>query len=184
MKLWKRTWGEKMEKDLNYNEEDLEKVDSEEAIDAEIVDDENVEEAVDEVALLNEQLLRLRADFANYKRRAEEDKLRAASYGVEKLAVDLLGVVDNFERALDSKDGDDSFYQGVKMINEQLIGVLNKHDILEIDAKDKDFDPNFHHAVLTEAVEGMEAGKVLDVLQKGYTLKDRVIRPAMVKVTN
>ena len=69
------------------------------------------------------------------------------------------------------------------MIHTQLVDILKKEGIEEIDALDKDFDPNFHHAIMQEAVEGVESGKVIQVLQKGYMLKDRILRPALVKVS-
>ena len=110
-------------------------------------------------------------------------------YSNEDIAKDLVGIVDNFERAISMDDNDLSdelskFLEGFKMIYCHLTDLLNKYEIKAIDGTSKPFDPNFHQAVLTEKIEGVEAGKVIEVLQKGYLLKDKVIRPAMVKVSD
>jgi molecular chaperone GrpE len=129
--------------------------------------------------------LRLAADFQNYKRRTEEDKSKTYAYANEKFSTDLLEVVDNFERAIsqDNIDGADAkFIEGMELILVQLRNVLTKNGVEEIEAEGAEFDPNLHHAVMTEPATKKNAGKVTEVLQKGYRLKDRVIRPAMVKV--
>ena len=90
--------------------------------------------------------------------------------------------VDNFERALDSVEEKEGFYEGVKMIYDQILGILEKNGLKEIQCLGQSFDPNYHHAVLTEEVEGQEEGTILEVFQKGYMLNDKVIRPSMVKV--
>ena len=128
--------------------------------------------------------LRLMADFQNYKKRVEKEKKDLYSYANEKLATDLLEVVDNFERALSHEDSGDGFKEGMEMIFKQLNGVLEKHGLAEIPALGEDFDPNFHNAVMTEETDEYESGKVSGVLQKGYTLNGKVIRPSMVKVVS
>ena len=133
--------------------------------------------------------LRLMADFQNYKRRVEKEKKDLYSYANEKIMSDLLEVLDNFERALDqdpaaAADGGAGFREGMDMIFKQLTDVLKKEGLEEITALGEDFDPNLHNAVMTEETEEYESGKVSGVMQKGYTLKGKVIRPSMVKVAN
>ena len=140
-------------------------------------------EAVEDEAL-NTKYLRLMADFQNYKRRTEKEKNDIYAFANEKIVSELLNVIDNFERALDAGNDGDSFVEGMNLIFKQLQGVLEKAGVVEIEALGQDFDPNFHHAVLTEDSTEYESGKVTGVLQKGYILNNRVIRPAMVKVAN
>ena len=128
--------------------------------------------------------MRLMADFQNYKKRVEKEKSDIYSYANEKMATELLTVLDNFERALDHECSDDGFKEGMDMIFKQLFDVLGKSGLAEIPALEEEFDPNFHNAVMTEDTDEYESGKVSGVLQKGYTLNGKVIRPTMVKVAN
>ena len=127
--------------------------------------------------------LRLMADFQNYKKRVEKEKRDLYSYANEKIMNDLLTVMDNFERALEH-DADENFKEGIEMIFKQLSDVLEKDGLAEIPALGEEFDPNVHSAVMTEETEEYESGKVSGVMQKGYTLNGKVIRPSMVKVAN
>ena len=140
-------------------------------------------EAVEDEAL-NTKYLRLMADFQNYKRRTEKEKNDIYAFANEKIVSELLNVIDNFERALDAGSDGDSFVEGMNLIFKQLQGVLEKAGVVEIEALGQDFDPNFHHAVLMEDSAEYESGKVTAVLQKGYLLNNKVIRPSMVKVAN
>lgn len=142
----------------------------------------------EKIKSLEEALLRKDADMINYRKRKDEEVTRMLKYSNEYIAKDLLPIVDNFERAisLDDDNLDDElskFLEGFKMIYCHLNDVLNRYEIKAIDGNKKPFDPNYHQAVLTEKVEGMEPGMVIEVLQKGYLLKDKVIRSAMVKVS-
>lgn len=128
--------------------------------------------------------MRLMADFQNYKKRVEKEKSDIYSYANEKLATELLAVLDNFERALDHDGEDKSFKEGMEMIFKQLFDVLEKSGLKEIPALGEDFDPNFHNAVMTEDTDEYDSGKVSGVMQKGYTLNGKVIRPSMVRVAN
>lgn len=128
--------------------------------------------------------MRLMADFQNYKKRVEKEKSDIYSYANEKLATELLAVLDNFERALDHDGEDKSFKEGMEMIFKQLFDVLEKSGLKEIPALGEEFDPNFHNAVMTEETEEYESGKVSGVMQKGYTLNGKVIRPSMVRVAS
>lgn len=152
------------------------------------------EETNQEIELLNKQisdlkeaLLRNQADLQNYKRRKDEEATIFQKYKNEDLIKELLTIVDNFERAIKMDDNDLSdevskFLAGFKLIYTNTINILNKFDVTEIKAEGLEFDPTYHHAVLTEHDENKPSGVVLEVLQKGYIYKDRVIRPAMVKV--
>lgn len=146
-----------------------------------------IEELNQRVGSLQEALLRNQAELQNYKRRKEEESEKVLKYKNEDLIKELLTVVDNFERAIRMDDNDLSdevskFLAGFKLIYTTTVGILNKFEVKEIAAEGLEFDPEYHHAVLTEHDENKPAGVVLEVLQKGYTYKDRVIRPAMVKV--
>ena len=123
----------------------------------------------------------------NFKKRKEDELASFLKYANSDLITDLLPIVDNFERAIkmDSEDPTDEisrFLEGFKMIYTNLLNVLNKCEVKEIAADGVEFDPKYHQAVLTEKDENKPSGVVLEVLQKGYMYKDKVIRPAMVKV--
>lgn len=128
------------------------------------------------------RLLRLQADFANYKNRSEKEKSDTIKYASEKLMLELLPILDNFERALESESEKDGFYEGVELIYNQIVNALSNSGLSEIEALGQPFDPNMHHAVIMEESDDYEADLVMEVLQKGYKLNDRVIRPSMVKV--
>ena len=131
----------------------------------------------------SERYSRLFAEFQNYKRRTEKEKADLYAYAGEKFAAGLLEVIDNFERAMAAKPEDDKFADGMELILVQLKGVLEKNHVEEIKALGDAFDPVYHHAVMMEEAEGTESGIVTKVMQKGYTLNGKVIRPAMVAVS-
>lgn len=143
-----------------------------------------------ELALKEEQAksMRIQAEMLNFKKRKEDEVASFYKYCNEDLIEELLPVIDNFERAIQmdaSEDASDEvkrFLEGFKMIYGNLVSILNKEEVKEIEASGIEFNPNYHQAVLTEHDETKPSGVVLEVLQKGYTYKDKVIRPAMVKV--
>ena len=140
-------------------------------------------EAKKEEEDLKTQYLRLAADFQNFRKRTEKEKGDIYARANESLMTDLLPVLDDFERALAVKDEAAKGVQdGVRMIVEKYIAALKKHGLFEIEALGADFDPNFHHAVQTCPAENGNEGKVAVVLQKGYLLNGKVLRPAMVIV--
>lgn len=157
---------------------------SEEAAEEKDAQPEKPKEMSPEDEALNVKYLRLMADFQNFKRRTEKEKSDIYAFANEKIISDLLDVIDNFERALAVGAEGDSFAEGMNMIFKQLQGVLEKAGVVEIKAQGEDFDPNFHNAVMTEDSTEYESGKVTAVLQKGYMLNSKVIRPSMVKVAN
>lgn len=137
---------------------------------------------------LMNKFLYSQAEFANFKKRKEQETANMLKYSNMDIARELLPVVDNFERAIkldDSNLNDElsKFLDGFKMIYSHLVELLRKFEIEEIDCLNKEFDPNFEQALMTVKAEGVEPGIVVEVLQKGYMLKDKMIRPALVKVS-
>lgn len=135
----------------------------------------------------NDKAVRAQAEMLNFKRRKEEETSSLLKYANEDVMKSLLPIVDNFERAIKLDDNDLSdelskFLSGFKMIYTSVIDILNKFEVKEIIAESVEFDPRIHQAVLMEHDETKPHNVVIEVLQKGYTYKDRVIRPAMVKV--
>ena len=133
---------------------------------------------------VQEALLRKSADFDNLKRRTEKEKQDYYKFALAEAFHDLLGVLDNFERALAHR-GDASsedFQAGIDMIARQLGETLKKYGVVEVAAVDRPFDPNVHEAVVREETESAAPGRVIGVLQKGYLLNDRLLRPARVRV--
>lgn len=133
----------------------------------------------------NEKYVRLMAEFQNYKKRVAKEKNDIREYATEKLVMELLPVLDNFERALAASAEDDpaGYAKGMELIFTQMVTELQKSGLTEVEAEGQDFDPTKHNAVMTEENEELESGKVSKVLQKGYALNDKVIRPSMVAVT-
>jgi molecular chaperone GrpE len=141
----------------------------------------------DKIAELEEKLLRNQAELINFKRRKEEEVSKLLEYSNLELIREILPILDNFERAIKMDDDDltdevSRFLEGFKMIYSEFRRILNDFGVTEIEALDQLFDPTYHEAVMTDENKDKESGIVLEVLQKGYKLKDRVIRPAMVKV--
>ncbi|WP_062306307.1 nucleotide exchange factor GrpE [Alicyclobacillus sendaiensis] len=134
---------------------------------------------------LTQQLLRTRADFDNFRRRTRQEREELVQFATKKLLADLLPVLDNFDRAIQALEGvnEPQMKQGIEMVHRQLIQVMHQYGVTEMDAVGAPFDPAQHEAVMQEQVEGQEPGRVIEVLQKGYLLHGRVLRPAMVKVS-
>ena len=117
-------------------------------------------------------------------RRTQQEKETIGLFANEKIIGELIPVLDSMERAIDAcTDKEDNMYKGIELVHKQLIDCLQKFGVEEIVALNEEFDPNLHLAVMQESVEGVEANKVVMVLQKGYKLKTKVIRPTMVKVS-
>lgn len=148
--------------------------------------DKKLEELQNEINTLKDKNMRIAAEMVNTLRRKDEETNRLLKYSNESLITELLPVIDNFERALnvDAKTVDvESYQKGMTMIYNSLKNILEKFEVKEIEAIDKEFDPSYHQAVMQEEKEGTKENIVIEVLQKGYTYKDKVIRPAMVKVS-
>ncbi len=139
-----------------------------------------------EVTTLKEQLLRRAAEFENFKRRTREEKDVLIKYGTESLLLNLLPMIDDFERSIDAgkiHPDFDSFYKGMEIIFTKMLRVLEQRGLAPIDAKGKPFDVDFHDALLQVPTTEVDPGIVLDVAEKGYMLHDKVIRHAKVTVS-
>ena len=146
--------------------------------------DEAVAAAQKERDAYKEQFLRAVADFDNYRKRIERERRELSEYAAADVLLDLLPIIDNFERALQAPaTGDaEAFKRGVELIHKQMLDLLKKRGVTPIEARGADFDPNFHQAVIHEASDDHREGEVMQELQRGYLLGDRLLRPAMVKV--
>ncbi|MEK4060205.1 MULTISPECIES: nucleotide exchange factor GrpE [Paenibacillus] len=130
--------------------------------------------------------LRVQADFDNFRRRTQKEKEELAQYATSKLVGELLPVLDNFERALATASAStesEAFGKGVNMIFRQLEGVLKSEGLTAMETVGQPFNPEYHQAIMQVESDEYEEGIVTEEVQKGYLLKDRVLRPAMVKVS-
>lgn len=142
-----------------------------------------IQELEEELANAKNEYYKAYADTENIKKRLRQDFETHNKYRLQSFASDILPAIDNFERALDTVEKDSTLYQGVLMIYNQLLEALKKEGVEEIEAIDQPFDPNFQQSIMAEQVEGKEPGIVIEVLQKGYKIKDRVLRAALVKIS-
>ena len=143
-----------------------------------------IEELQKQIDEKDDKYKRLQAEYSNYMRRTQQEKETIGLFANEKIIGELIPVLDSMERAIDAcTDKEDNMYKGIELVHKQLIDCLQKFGVEEIVALNEEFDPNLHLAVMQESVEGVEANKVVMVLQKGYKLKTKVIRPTMVKVS-
>ncbi|WP_062050030.1 nucleotide exchange factor GrpE [Bacillus sp. JCM 19034] len=166
------------EQEENQQEESNEEVETEVVVSKE-------EQYESQIAELNNRLLRTQADYDNFRRRSREEKEAAAKYKSQSVIETILPVLDNFERALlvepESEEAK-TILQGMEMIYRQLQDTLSNEGVSAIETEGQSFDPLLHQAVMQVEEDGFESGQIVEELQKGYKLKDRVLRPAMVKV--
>ena len=168
------------------NEDHLQE-DSQEEVQTEDVDpkDEKIQE-LEKLANDNEEkYLRLYAEFENYKRRIQNENQINKTYQAQGVLTDILPSIDNIERALQIEGDDESFkslQKGVQMVHDSLLRALKDNGLEEIEAEGQEFDPNLHQAVVQDDNPDFKSGEITQELQKGYKLKDRVLRPSMVKV--
>ena len=196
------------QEEVNTDKEPMDTTDEEEAnIDIESMDTTDEDETVEgednekkksikskfksskskEIEELTDRLMRSMAEFDNYRKRSEKEKSQMFTLGVKSLVEKLLPVIDNFERGLESikeEDKEDSYVQGFEMIYKQLIGILEEIGVKPIEAIGKEFDPNYHNAVMHGEDEEYGENIVSEELQKGYIYNDIVVRHSMVKVVN
>lgn len=171
------------EEDLEVTEQDVE---TEEVVDSK---DDSLENKVtkleEEVNTWKTDYYKVFADMENLKRRLEKEHQNSMKFMMQSFIEELLPVVDNFERSLNVQDASDevkTFLKGYQMIFDQLMAILEKNGVEVIEAQGKEFDPNFHQAVMTANDENFGSNVIVEELQKGYKLKDRVIRASLVKV--
>lgn len=178
-------------KEQTQANEELEEKDAVEIIDNETEESEDVDNQQKEVEALKEEkevvynrLIRLQAEYDNFKKRTQKEKEADRKYRAQDIVNDLLPVLDNFERALqvENTEATSSLIEGITMVYRQLQDALQSNGVETIETEGKEFDPNLHHAVMQVEDDTYESNQIVEELQKGYILKDRVIRPAMVKV--
>ncbi|UNK20032.1 nucleotide exchange factor GrpE [Paenibacillus sp. N3/727] len=145
-----------------------------------------IEKLRNEMSEHQQRTLRVQADYDNFRRRTQKEKEELAKYASSKLVTELLPVFDNFERALAASEDNpefESFSKGVSMIFRQLETVLNTEGLTAMNSVGQPFNPEFHQAIMQVESDDYEEGIVVEEVQKGYMLKDKVLRPAMVKVS-
>ncbi|MEE9608942.1 MAG: nucleotide exchange factor GrpE [Myxococcota bacterium] len=147
-----------------------------------------LEATQEQLVAAKDRLLRMHADFENFRRRAAKERREAYQYGHENLAKDLLSTVDNLDRAIDharaNGAGDlESFLQGVELVRREFLGVLANHGVVETEAFGKPFDPALHEAMAQAPDSSVAPNTVIEVMQKGYQLANRLLRPARVVVS-
>ena len=143
-----------------------------------------IEELKQQLKEEKEKSLRIQAEMINFRKRKEDEVANMYKYANEDILKNMLGIIDNFERALALETEENKeFLKGFHMIYNSIQKIMEENEVKEIEALDVPFDPSVHQAVMTEHVEGKEAGIVIQVLQKGYKYKERVLRPSMVKVS-
>lgn len=143
-----------------------------------------IDELKSEVDRLKNAYAKAYADTENVKKRLQNEADTNKKYRIQSFAKEILPAIDNLERAMAASDESESqLMKGVEMIYNQLIKSLKDEGVEEIDCLNKKFDPNFEQSIMVEKKEGVEPGVVIEVLQKGYMLKDRVLRAAMVKIS-
>ncbi len=181
---------EKQEEELSDIEME-DQIDSDNQSEDEIPEVDSLAEAQKEVAEWKDQYLRAHADFENTKKRLEKDKSTAVSYANEKFATDILAVIDSFDQALSSiEDADevnnsevlDKLKEGVQLTHNQLKKILEKNYIKEISCEGE-YDPTLHQAIMQVESDEHEVGQIVQVIQKGYMIKDRILRPSMVSTS-
>lgn len=142
-----------------------------------------VEELTEKLKSLEEETLRAKADLINYRKRKDDEVSNLLKYCNADIIMLLLSVLDNFERVINKEDIPEdvkSYLEGFKLIYKQIKDILESNDVKEIEALGKEFDPMYHQSVTMRKDDTKESGIVLEVYQKGYTYKDKVLRPAMV----
>lgn len=174
--------GEEIREDLPKEEEVVEdevlETEEEETDEADAAD-----EMAEKLAQMQEQYVRLYAEFDNFRKRTAKEKLETYTDATAKSVEQLLPVLDNFERAIDAPCTDEQYKNGMEMIFTQLKTMLEKMGVTEIESLGAEFNPNIHQAIKrSEANEEFAENTVCEVFQKGYMLKDRLVRPAMVAV--
>lgn len=184
---------------IGLDKEEIIKDKIQEEVEETVENNEDVEEVVEEIKEeasptesdkkekeeLSNKLIRLQADFDNFRKRTIKEKEEIHKYALSDFAEKLLPVIDNMERAIQSIEEanvTDGYVDGVKMVMNQLTTVLSSEGLEEIPTENVEFDPQCHHGVAVDNVEDIEDNHIIEVYQKGYKFKEKVLRPAMVKI--
>ncbi len=159
----------------------------EETIESVTTETEVLKERESAILELKDQLLRALAENENTRKRGQKNKEDALKFGVSNMARDMIGVADNLRRALENKaenaaDHAEALFSGIDLILKDLEGILGRHGVQRIDATGQQFDPHFHQAVFELETDEHTPGTVVQVMQDGYKIQDRLLRPAMVSV--
>lgn len=139
----------------------------------------------EELDRCHDRLLRKTAEFDNYRKRTDRERREQADRTVSDLLLELVAIIDDFDRALNAdvnRDSVEAYRQGVELIHRQILELLKRRNVRPIDAVGADFDPHLHQAVTTETAEGRREGEVVEELRRGYLIGERLLRPSMVKV--
>ena len=171
-------------KENNIHSEEIEEETEDEILDEENSAEEEIDATEQEILDLKNSLSRIQADFINFKNRTQKEKAQSIALANEGLILRLLPVIDDLERALDQKNCSNEFSEGISMIYKNMIEILKGEGLEEGPSVGEPFDPKFHHAVVMEDNDELESNHIIETLQKGYVLNDKVIRPSMVKVSN
>lgn len=146
-----------------------------------------IDELKEQIASEKDRVLRLSAEFENYKKRKQRETDDFKKFANESIFRQMLSVVDNLERAIQAAEqtsnDDESLLEGVRLTHKEILKLFETFNVKPVEAENQPFDPNFHQAVTQEETDDVEENTVTKVLQKGYTLHDRLIRPAMVIVS-
>ncbi|MDQ0231582.1 nucleotide exchange factor GrpE [Metabacillus malikii] len=173
------------DEEVKVSDDQVEVIESDEPKANEDKSDEKIAELETKLEEAENKALRAQADFDNFRRRTRLEQEAAQKYRAQSLVSEIIPALDNFERALQI-DADNeqtkSLLQGVQMVYNQLVQALQNEGVEAIKSVGEQFDPNFHQAVMQVEDENYDSNIVVEELQKGYKLKDRVIRPSMVKV--
>lgn len=186
-----QTKGEQKEKEKNKKEETHNEKHFDKKKDEKIIkkDEKEIEELKKKLADMTNVAARAQAEVINFKKRKEDETALRLKYCNEDILLKILDVTDNFERAIKMDDNDLSdevskFLEGFKMIYTHLLNILEEFDVKEIDVANQEFNPKTSEAVIVEHHDELPANVVVEVLRKGYTYKDKLLRPAMVKVND
>ncbi|MGX5790625.1 nucleotide exchange factor GrpE [Staphylococcus equorum] len=167
------------------SQDNLQEDDSQETTEDVDPKDEEIQQLKQDVQENEEKYLKLYAEFENYKRRIQKENQTMKAYKAQDVLNDILPTIDNIERALQIEGENEQFQslkKGVEMIHESLINALKENGLELIETEGHQFDPNIHQAVVQDDNPDFESGEITQELQKGYKLKERVLRPSMVKV--
>lgn len=171
------------------NQEEIEVIDSTENETEEVESEtaalqNEIQSLKNEKEEVSNRILRLQAEFDNFKKRTQKEKEANLKYKSQDLVTEMLPALDNFERAIQVEitEANSNLVEGISMVYRQLLDALKSQGVEVIESVGKEFDPNLHHAVMQVEDAEKEPNTVVEELQKGYMLKDRVVRPAMVKV--
>ena len=177
---------EEVKEEFVQKEENVEKEESVEKSNKKNKYKERIKQLEEELANVKNEMLKDRAELENFKRRTNEERIKDRIYANQSLVSDLIEITDIFDKAVSKQPEEEmlkKYLLGFSMINSQIQQIMENYGVKKIDALNKPFDPNYHEAIETKKVEGVDSNIVIEVVREGYMFKDRIIRPSMVKVS-